>query len=103
MQPNRNEAERLLILTLLLESALGQEDWAAAQEIFRARAELIEATDAIPEDVVRKIAAVEDRTLTTLRRRLVTVRADMRNLSAALRITSPYSKMNAAPSLSLAG
>ncbi|HWA84454.1 MAG TPA: hypothetical protein VG820_13515 [Fimbriimonadaceae bacterium] len=103
MQPDRQDAERLVVLTLLLESALLAEDWATVRETFRVRAELIEAVGTVPQDTARKIGEIEERTLASLRKRLAAVRADMRNLTAALRIASPYSKAQAQPSLSLAG
>ncbi|HVT11061.1 MAG TPA: hypothetical protein VHE55_02245 [Fimbriimonadaceae bacterium] len=102
VQPDRQDAERLLVLTLLLESALQAEDWSAVRETFRARAELIDSLGVVPQDIAKKIGEIEERTLTGLRQRLIAIRADMRNLTAALRIASPYSRAQSASSLSLA-
>lgn len=103
--PRKNrDAEKLLLLTLTLESAVDGENWLEVAEIFKSRAELIESLADVPDDTLRRISVVEDRTLTLLRQRLGGVRADMRNLSAALRITNSFNRgRQAQSSLSLAG
>jgi hypothetical protein len=102
MQPE-GDAERLLILTMMLEIAIGEEDWPRVSEILFARASLMQALTAFPEHIYTQITVIEDRTLTALRRRLGSVRADMRNLSAALKIAAPYTRRRETSLLSLAG
>jgi hypothetical protein len=102
--PRKNAAsEKLLLLTLTLEAAVEAENWSEVTETLKARAAVVETLSAIPESTMREVTAVEERMLTVLRRRLIGVRADMRNLSAALRIASPYANGRGDSSLSLAG
>jgi hypothetical protein len=103
MRPKASQAERLLLLTLTLESAVEAEDWSEVSDILNVRNVVLDCLEPIPAVTARDICAAEERMLTSLRRRLVGVRADMRNLSAALRIAAPYSREQSSGSLSLAG
>lgn len=103
MRPKASDSERLLLLTLMLESAIGADDWPQVTELLDARSKAIEELGTAPADLVREIGAAEERMLKTLRARLSAVKGDMRNLSAALRIAAPYSRMQPDPSLSMAG
>jgi hypothetical protein len=100
MQP---DADRLLLLTMMLEAAVAEEEWPRVTEIFSARAALLQDLRAFPEEIYAQITTIEERTLTTLRRRLTAVRGDMRNLSAALKIAAPYARKQESTLLSLAG
>jgi len=104
MRPDPKDSEKLLLLTLTMEAAVQDENWREVNEIVRARAELIETLSDVPEETLARISTVEERMLTLLRRRLVGVRADMRNLSAALRIANSHNRTrDTRSSLSLAG
>jgi hypothetical protein len=103
MQPKATIAERLLLLTLTLEAAVESEDWNEVSQIFTARAALLDSLQGMPSATAAEINAAEERMLTSLRKRLALVRADMRNLTAALRIASPYSREQSEAHLSLAG
>src|SRR4051794_25580299 len=102
MQPKPAEAERLLLLTLTLEAAIQAENWPEVTEILKARSGLLDCLTTCPATLADEITAVEERMLTTLRQRLRGIRSDLRNLSAALRIASPYLREQQS-SLSLAG
>ncbi len=103
MPPKSSNAERLLVLTFMLEAAVESEDWAEVSHVLDARQELIDELDLIPPKTIREIGVIEERVLTTMRRRLVGVRADMRNLTAALRTANSYVHARRPASLSLAG
>ena len=96
------DGERLLILTLGLEAAISESDWKQVTELFRARQALIEELSGVSSDWLMKIATVEERMLILLQTRLQAVRADMRNLSAVLKIAGPYAKVQRQSMLSLA-
>lgn len=102
MRPNHPGAERLLLLTLMLESAVEAEDWRQIDELLLARTHAIETCPAQERPVLEHLASIEERILETLRRRLTAVKSDMRNLTAALRIADPYARPAAADRLSLA-
>jgi len=101
--PKAHDGQRLLLLTLMVETAIQTEAWPEVTELLNARALLIDRVEGLPENIASELAIVEERMLTTLRLRLGAVRADLRNLSAALRIARPYSNAPAASLLSLAG
>lgn len=103
MRHKASDAQRLLILTLSLEAAVSNEDWQEVSSTLTARSQIIDVLASVPKDIAEQIAKAEDRMLSTLRSRLILVRADMRNLSAALRIASSYTKADHGSSLSLAG
>jgi hypothetical protein len=92
MQPKATVAERLLLLTLTLESAVETEDWNEVSQILTARAALLDSLQGMSSVTAAEIGAAEERMLSSLRKRLGLVKADMRNLTAALRIASPYSR-----------
>jgi hypothetical protein len=109
MQPKANShtdavlGQRLLLITLTLEAAIQADDWREVTALLSARASLIEGLESVPQGLLIQIGIAEERMLTTLRQRLVAVRGDIRNLTAALRISSPYSRAQRSPSFSLAG
>ena len=103
MRPESKNAERLLLLTLMLESAILSEDWVQVTELVNTRAQVIEGIEPASPEVVQQIGLVEERMLTLLRRRIKEVRSDLRNLSAALRIAAPYTQTPRPSRLSLAG
>jgi hypothetical protein len=98
-----HEGERLLILTLNLEAAVETEDWPAVDQLIQSRNAAIESCATLSKSLQTEIAAADERILTSLRRRLNGVRADMRNLGAALRIASSYAREPRRDGLSLAG
>ena len=102
MQPESNRAQSLLVLTLMIEAAIQASDWPEVKSLLDARANLIVELDSLPHSTAEEIGAVEERILTTLRRRLTGVRGDLRNLTAALRIAAPYARSQRTASLSLA-
>jgi len=103
MLPKATDGDRLLLLTFMLEAAVAADDWTDITEIIRARAALIGTLNELSKELIEEIGEVEERVLTVLRRKLVGTRADIRNLSAALRIAAPYVRAQRASTLSLAG
>jgi hypothetical protein len=103
MPPKTNDGERLLLLTLILEAAVESENWVEVSRILDARATILDCLSPITPNTVSEISAAEERMLDCLRKRLGGVRADLRNLTAALRITTPYSQEQSESALSLAG
>ena len=102
--PRKSSAgDRLLLLTLTLEAAVAEENWTEVSEILGARGAILDAGQNISAKTLEEMLDIEERILTTLRRRLMAVKGDMRNLSTALRIASPYVRDAAASSFSLAG
>jgi hypothetical protein len=103
MPRNSADADRLLLLTLMLEPAIEAEDWPQITELLRARASILEDILAFPNEIYSRVVRADERMLAMLQQRLVGVRSDMRNLSAALKIAAPYARESSSPSLSLAG
>jgi hypothetical protein len=102
--PRKSSAgDRLLLLTLTLDAAVTNESWAEVSEILKARGEIADSGCRISEKTLQEIGQIEERILTTLRRRLLAVKGDMRNLATALRIASPYVRGAETSSFSLAG
>jgi len=102
MPHKASSAQRLLVLTLMIEAAVQNNDWREVKSLLNTRAELIDDLQSLPKEVAREIGIAEERILTTLRKRLVGVRGDLRNLTAALRIAAPYARAQKPASLSLA-
>jgi len=97
-----NVGQRLLVLTLMIESAVASSDWSEVKSLLNARAELMDDLRSLPKSTAGEIGLVEERILTVLRKRLSGVRGDLRNLTAALRIAAPYARSQRPATLSLA-
>ena len=95
--------DRLIILSLTLEAAVRDENWAEVAELLDARSAVLDAQPKLSKQVVDELSAIDERMLTSLRHRLAAVKGDMRNLSAALRISNPYGRQRTQASVSLAG
>ena len=102
MPHSSTDCDRLLVLTLILETAIQERNWQQVSELFDARQCLMEDLSSILPETFEKIGMVENRILLALQKSLSGVRADLRNLTAALRIAGPYSKSQRTPMLSLA-
>lgn len=101
MQLSRKEADRLIALSLNLEAAVLAEDWAQVTLLVNARGEILEK-HTLTEALYKEVAAIDERMLNELRSRLAGVKADMRNLSTAIKVASPYAKQEPAGSMSVA-
>ena len=102
MPHSSSDSERLLVLTLVLETAIQERNWRQVSELFAARQCLMAELSSVPAETLEKIGMIENRILSALQKSLLGVRADLRNLTAALRIAGPYSRAQRASTLSLA-
>jgi hypothetical protein len=94
--------DKLVVLSLTLEAAVRDERWQDVSELLNSRAAILEAHTKLPKKVYDEIAVIDERMLNELRKRLASVKTDLRNLSAALRISNPYGRQHAPHSVSIA-
>src|ERR1044072_2811661 len=101
MQLNQGDFDRLIPLTLSIEAAGASEDWPQVNQLLTARGVILDQGP-LPESVYTEVRAIDERMLTELRKGLAGVKKDLRNLSAALKVASPYAKQGQGASISLA-
>ena len=93
-QPEKNDpldpSERLLLLSLLLETALVEEDFAEANRLFSARGSLISELTHIRPEHSQKIRTIEARTVARLRDGTVNVAKQLFGTMQAVRVARIY-------------
>lgn len=100
--PHNADAERLIVATLLLEEALRDEDWRQVAEVFAARDAMIDACSGLSGAQAAELRGIEDRILSMLQHRLGAAKADLRNVSAAIRTAGTTLRARRSEGLSLA-